>query len=86
MVCIYTVTMVTIRSMEHDNHSKIIDALGGTTKVARLCGVESQAVSKWRREGIPQARLLFLQAMNPGLFGMRKRGMRLVESKKKEVA
>jgi hypothetical protein len=54
--------------MEH-KHSELIEQLGGTGKVAKLCRVRSQAVSKWRRDGIPQARLLFLQAMFPDLFG-----------------
>lgn len=49
----------------HDEHSKLIDLLGGTTKVASLCKVRSQAVSRWRRDGIPQARLMYLEAIHP---------------------
>lgn len=75
--------MVTMPSMGHDIHSNLIDELGGTSEVARLCNVESQAVSKWRRCGIPPARLQFLQAMFPEMFGLRRRNGRLVESKKK---
>jgi len=68
MVCNNVVTMVTIMVMnriKHGTHSDLIDSLGGTVKVADLCRVSSQAVSKWRREGIPEARLMFLQAVRP---------------------
>ncbi len=34
-------------------HDVSITALGGTTKVAKVCGVNSQAVSQWRRNSIP---------------------------------
>lgn len=48
------------------NH--IIDSLGGTNEVARLCKVTAQAVSQWRTEGIPQARLMYLNAVRPDVF------------------
>jgi hypothetical protein len=54
--------------MNHDTTSSAIDKLGGTAEVARLCEVSPQAVSKWRREGIPRARLLYLRAIRPGAF------------------
>ena len=59
--------MVTMLSMEHTD-SVIIDKLGGTSKVAELCRVSSQAVSKWRREGIPPARRMFLELVLPEAF------------------
>ena len=62
------VTMVTISIMKHKNHSKIIDEFGGTVAVARLCKVSSQAVSKWRNEGIPEARLMYLKLLKPQIF------------------
>jgi hypothetical protein len=31
----------------------VIDALGGTHAVARLTGVSPQAVSSWRKRGLP---------------------------------
>lgn len=46
----------------------IIDRLGGPAKVARLCRVRSQAVSQWRHDGIPDARLMYLQAVRPDVF------------------
>lgn len=48
--------------------SQIIDALGGTAEVARLCEVEMAAVSQWRHNGIPSARLMFLKLARPDLF------------------
>jgi DNA-binding transcriptional regulator YdaS (Cro superfamily) len=42
--------------------NKIIDLLGGTTKVARFCGVSPPSVSMWRTNGIPQDKMIFLAA------------------------
>lgn len=61
--------MVTMGGMRHEDHSKLIDMLGGTVEVARLCQVSSQAVSKWRNEGIPHARLMYLKLARPEVFG-----------------
>lgn len=46
----------------------LIDALGGTRAVAALCQVNDSAVSQWRRDGIPQARLMFLRLARPRVF------------------
>ena len=59
--------MVTMPDMDH-SHSSIIDALGGNARVAEICNISSQAVSKWRREGIPEARLMYLRLLRPDLF------------------
>jgi hypothetical protein len=48
--------------------NKIIDALGGTSEVARLCRVKPPSVSEWRTNGIPPARLQFLQLLRPDVF------------------
>jgi len=58
------------RRMDHFD-SSVIDALGGNSKVAELCNISSQAVSKWRREGIPQARRQFLELAFPEAFAKR---------------
>lgn len=50
-------------------HSKIIDRFGGTSAVARLCKVKSPSVSEWRKSGIPDARLQFLELLRPDIFG-----------------
>ena len=48
------------------NH--IIDSLGGTNEVARICLVTARAVSQWRTDGIPAARLMFLKVIRPDVF------------------
>ena len=50
-----------------DRHLKlsdtaIIDILGGTAKVARMCKVDPAAVSNWRVRGIPADKFMFLGA------------------------
>jgi len=47
---------------------QIIDDLGGSAKVGRLCEVSTAAVSQWKKNGIPQARLMFLQLARPDVF------------------
>jgi DNA-binding transcriptional regulator YdaS (Cro superfamily) len=42
--------------------SAIIDLLGGTAKVARMCKVDSAAVSNWRIRGIPADKYMLLGA------------------------
>jgi len=49
--------------------NKIIDALGGTFAVARLCKVKPPSVSEWRKHGIPDARLQYLMLARPEVFG-----------------
>lgn len=50
------------------NANEIIDALGGTAEVARLCGVKPPSVTQWRTNGIPQARLMYLKLKFPAAF------------------
>jgi DNA-binding transcriptional regulator YdaS (Cro superfamily) len=40
----------------------IIDLLGGTAKVARMCKVDSAAVSNWKIRGIPADKYMLLGA------------------------
>jgi hypothetical protein len=49
--------------------SEIIDRLGGTAEVARLCKVKPPSVSEWRSTGIPDARRQFLELLRPDVFG-----------------
>jgi hypothetical protein len=53
----------------------VIDALGGTAEVAKLCRVTPQAVSQWfgldakgKPRTIPEARLMYLEAVRPVVF------------------
>lgn len=48
--------------------SKIIDLLGGTAALAKLCKVKQPSVSGWRRKGIPPARRQFLALLRPDVF------------------
>lgn len=50
------------------NPSEIIDALGGTFRVAELCEVRPPSVSDWRNNGIPRARMMFLRLARPEVF------------------
>lgn len=47
---------------------KVIEALGGTRKVAKLCGLTDSAVSQWRQNGIPRPWLMFLSRECPQQF------------------
>jgi len=48
--------------------NEIIDALGGTGEVARLCQITTGAVSQWREKGIPKSWMMFFRQRNPELF------------------
>ena len=50
------------------NDKDIIEALGGTCEVARLCEVRSPAVSQWKVQGIPRARRMYLELLRPDVF------------------
>lgn len=46
----------------------IIQRLGGVAHVAKMCRVTTQAVYQWRRDGIPEARRMYLEAVRPDAF------------------
>lgn len=48
--------------------SEIIDELGGTSEVARLCEIKPPSVSEWRRTGIPKPWAKYLRAIRPDAF------------------
>ncbi|WP_081492650.1 hypothetical protein [Pseudomonas sp. M47T1] len=50
------------------NPREIIDALGGTFRVAELCEVRPPSVSDWKKNGIPRARMMFLRIARPEVF------------------
>jgi hypothetical protein len=50
------------------NPSEIIEALGGTFRVAELCEVRPPSVSDWKKHGIPRARMMFLRVARPDVF------------------
>lgn len=79
MVCMYRATMVTMSVMDHSD-SPIIDRLGGNSALAKMFSISSQAVSKWRKEGIPEARRMYLKLAHPSAFD------ELESSQRKEAA
>ena len=48
--------------------SEIIDAFGGTGPVSELFEITTGAVSQWRTDGIPKARLMTLKLLKPEVF------------------
>jgi DNA-binding transcriptional regulator YdaS (Cro superfamily) len=44
------------------SENAMIDLLGGTAKVAKMCKCDNATVSTWRKRGIPHGQLLFLAA------------------------
>ena len=50
------------------NATVIIEALGGTFRVAELCEVRPPSVSDWKKHGIPRARMMFLRVARPEIF------------------
>lgn len=48
----------------------VIDRLGGTGAVARICGIRDASVSGWRtsKNGIPKPWVKFLRVMYPEAF------------------
>jgi hypothetical protein len=54
--------------MDKHEPDQVIDALGGTTATADLCGLTTGAVSQWRKNGIPRPWIKFLRASRPDVF------------------
>jgi len=48
--------------------STIIDRLGGTGAVAKLCEITAPSVSEWRTRGIPKPWRKYLEAIRPDVF------------------
>jgi hypothetical protein len=48
--------------------SALIDTLGGTKRVAALCGVQAPSISLWRKRGIPRSWALYLHSKYPDKF------------------
>lgn len=59
--------MVTMVFMDHKD-SQIIDRLGGNSALAKEFDISSQAVSKWRKSGIPKPCRMYLQLAYPEVF------------------
>ncbi|MCA8326103.1 Cro/CI family transcriptional regulator [Burkholderia cepacia] len=48
----------------------VIDRLGGTSAVARICEIKPPSVHEWRTKGIPKPRLQFLRLAFPDAFSV----------------
>lgn len=48
--------------------NRIIDAMGGTSKVSEIFGLTTGAVSQWRTDGIPDSRLFSMKLLRKDLF------------------
>jgi len=57
--------------------SDVIDRLGGTAAVARMCDIKPPSVSEWRRNGIPKPWLKFLRLARPDVLAEIERAERL---------
>jgi len=53
--------------------NKVIDSLGGTSAVARMCDIKIPSVSEWRHNGIPKPWKKYLMCAHPEAFGMKKK-------------
>ncbi len=52
----------------NEEANTIIDSLGGTGAVAKMCEVTTGAVSQWRNNGLPKTQRKFLMAIRPDVF------------------
>ena len=46
----------------------VIDALGGTAAVARLCVIAKPSVTNWKKRGFPKSREMYFRVLRPDLF------------------
>ena len=66
---LFTYLFLSSRLVRMDDN-EIIDRLGGTAAVARICDVTPQAVSYWRKHGIPKSRMMYLVLRFPDEIGL----------------
>lgn len=60
--------MITENQTKQAEANRIIDAMGGTSKVAEIFGITTGAVSQWREDGIPDSRMFSIKLMRKDLF------------------
>lgn len=49
------------RRLDCERSVAVIDALGGVMSVCRIFGIKSASVCQWKKRGIPESRLQFIQ-------------------------
>lgn len=53
------------RRLDPKRSSAIVECLGGSVAVGKIFGIRSQSVSRWKKVGIPENRLQFIQMKFP---------------------
>ncbi|MGE9659257.1 Cro/CI family transcriptional regulator [Snodgrassella alvi] len=48
----------------YEKDVKFIIALGGVSRVAKICGITRGAVSQWKKNGIPKAQFNYLKTLH----------------------
>lgn len=59
---------MTVLNEKQIEANRIIDAMDGTSSVAEIFSITTGAVSQWRDDGIPDARMFSIKLMRPDLF------------------
>jgi len=54
-------------SLMNRRHARIVEMLGGSTRVASLLGLKENTVSKWKARGIPSQHWHRIIALSPDL-------------------
>jgi hypothetical protein len=50
------------RRLDIERSVQVIEALGGTLKLSKEFGIRHPSVSNWKKYGIPESRLQFIQS------------------------
>ena len=57
----------------NDEANKVIDYLGGSTAVARMCDIKTPSVCEWRHKGLPKPWRKYLMCAHPEAFGLKQK-------------
>lgn len=66
-------TKNTLKRLPVKESVRVVETLGGSAEVGRICGVSLSAVSQWKSNGIPRAQFLFLRERFKNLPIMKER-------------
>lgn len=53
---------------ETDEANRVIEALGGPSKLGALLDISKSAVSQWKKNGIPKSQMRYLRNAHPEVF------------------
>lgn len=54
--------------LKNEEAIRIIDAMGGSSRVSEIFGLTPGAVSQWKTDGIPDSRLFSIKLLRKDLF------------------